>query len=55
MIEPGRVAVPAPTTPVSVSGPDGAGATTMVLLPRADGLPDIGWIGRPAAWRTYGP
>ncbi|WP_326673803.1 alpha-galactosidase [Streptomyces sp. NBC_01257] len=47
MIEPGRVAEPAPTTPVSVSGRDGAETTTMVLLPRADGLPDIGWMGRP--------
>ncbi|GAA2654344.1 alpha-galactosidase [Streptomyces aculeolatus] len=45
MIEPGRVAVPAPTAPVSLSGPGGAETTTMVLLPRADGLPDFGWMG----------
>ncbi|WP_327277494.1 alpha-galactosidase [Streptomyces sp. NBC_01224] len=45
MIEPGRVAVPAPTAPVSLSGLGGTETTTMVLLPRADGLPDIGWVG----------
>ncbi|MGW1086241.1 alpha-galactosidase [Streptomyces sp. NPDC002596] len=45
MIEPGRVAVPAPTAPVSLSGLGGTETTTMVLLPRADGLPDIGWMG----------
>ncbi|MFE2729100.1 alpha-galactosidase [Kitasatospora sp. NPDC059327] len=45
MIEPGRVAVPEPTDPVALSGSDGAEATTIVLLPRADGLPDIGWVG----------
>lgn len=45
MIEPGRVAVPAPTAPVSLSGLGGTETTTMVLLPRADGLPDVGWMG----------
>lgn len=49
MIEPGRVAVPAPTAPVSLSGLGGTETTTMVLLPRADGLPDIGWVGLPLA------
>ncbi|MEO3847530.1 alpha-galactosidase [Streptomyces sp. B8F3] len=45
MIEPGRVAVPVPTAPVSLSGPGGSESTTMVLLPRTDGLPDFGWMG----------
>ncbi|MFE7710436.1 alpha-galactosidase [Streptomyces sp. NPDC057486] len=49
MIEPGRVAVPAPIAPVSLSGLSGTETTTMVLLPRADGLPDIGWMGLPLA------
>jgi len=45
MIEPGRVAPPAPTAPVSLTGHGGSESTTMVLLPRADGLPDVGWVG----------